>query len=482
MRSNDNNNIIIYQDENGVTKVNVRFADEDVWLTQNQLAKIYDTSQQNIALHIKNIYADGELNDNEATHKDFLLVRQEGNRKVQRNITHYNLYMIIVIGKRVQSEVAAHFSSWAKKQLSDKGKNCDLYSRKSLSKEEIGQIKARNNEYWKSMTAEASEVYKCKMKRLSDVKGEEETRLLKDFRRDDSYNGNPAPHHIIYKLGNLFLSKDGCRAYEFLIEYDIYEPNVGIYYGCKGLTLKGNHNKQIENFNKEWEKIRDKVAEVLTNTFPGKNFTYRFKCTDNANNNTYWPFWITLNEDEDIVGVAVRALRIIKEVYKKHFDLEEDPEISTPECENAEKKEPKEYNRQLACFETVTAFSESVYQLLLKKLRNDSNEKIFKKFIISLTNEKGIHKNDIYEKAYAVDFSGVDFAYLIVALFNHFNENSRAEVKVPWEAFTNVFLNMDDKYFGKDTLKNSYKKNGDENDPTHNKHLAQAKNKLLNLL
>lgn len=64
-----------------MVKVNVRFADEDVWLTQVQLAKIYDTTQQNIALHIKDIYADGELAD-AATHKKYLLVRQEGNRNV----------------------------------------------------------------------------------------------------------------------------------------------------------------------------------------------------------------------------------------------------------------------------------------------------------------------------------------------------------------------------------------------------------------
>ena len=74
-----NNHLIIYQDDKELVKVNVnvRFADEDVWLTQGQLAEIYDTTQQNIALHIKNIYADNELTD-EATHKKYLLVRQEG--------------------------------------------------------------------------------------------------------------------------------------------------------------------------------------------------------------------------------------------------------------------------------------------------------------------------------------------------------------------------------------------------------------------
>ena len=112
----EENKIILYQDDNEITRVSVRFADEDVWLTQNQLAEIYDTTQQNIALHIKNIYADGELDENR-THKDFLLARQEGNRKVQRNIVHYNLDMIIALGYRVQSQVATRFRRWATLRL-----------------------------------------------------------------------------------------------------------------------------------------------------------------------------------------------------------------------------------------------------------------------------------------------------------------------------------------------------------------------------
>lgn len=111
----EENKIILYQDDNEITRVSVRFADEDLWLAQNQLAEIYQTTQQNIALHIKNIYADGELND--STHKDFLLVRQEGNRQVQRNIVHYNLDMIITLGYRVQSQVATRFRRWATQRL-----------------------------------------------------------------------------------------------------------------------------------------------------------------------------------------------------------------------------------------------------------------------------------------------------------------------------------------------------------------------------
>ena len=83
---------------------------------QEQLAQIYATTQQNISQHVKSIYADEELSD-EATHKKFLLVRQEGSRKVKREIDHYNLDMIIALGYRVQSPVAVHFRRWATERL-----------------------------------------------------------------------------------------------------------------------------------------------------------------------------------------------------------------------------------------------------------------------------------------------------------------------------------------------------------------------------
>jgi len=110
------NTIILYQDDNNVTRVSVRFSDEDLWLTQSQLSEIYCTTQQNVSQHIDNIYQDGEL-DIEATHKKFLLVRQEGNRQVKREIDHYNLDVIIALGYRIQSQVATRFRRWATQRL-----------------------------------------------------------------------------------------------------------------------------------------------------------------------------------------------------------------------------------------------------------------------------------------------------------------------------------------------------------------------------
>lgn len=113
---NNDNNIILYQDENNITRVSVRFSDEDLWLTQAQIAELYDTTQQNISQHIESIFRDGELQKT-ATNKKFLLVRTEGTRQVKRNIDHYNLDMIIALGYRVQSQIATRFRRWATERL-----------------------------------------------------------------------------------------------------------------------------------------------------------------------------------------------------------------------------------------------------------------------------------------------------------------------------------------------------------------------------
>jgi hypothetical protein len=114
--ANSNQAFLIYQDDNGITQVNVRFEGEDVWLPVELIMQLFDASQQDVSYHIGQIYAEGEL-DKERTHKKFLLVRQEGNRSVNRQISHYNLDMIIAVGYRVKSQVATRFRQWATAHL-----------------------------------------------------------------------------------------------------------------------------------------------------------------------------------------------------------------------------------------------------------------------------------------------------------------------------------------------------------------------------
>ncbi len=110
------NEILLYNDENGKTNISVRFADEDVWVTAVQLAEIYKTTRQNIGQHLDNIFKDNEL-PKETTIKKFFIVQQEGTRQVKREIDHYNLDVIIAIGYRVQSDVAVRFRRWATQRL-----------------------------------------------------------------------------------------------------------------------------------------------------------------------------------------------------------------------------------------------------------------------------------------------------------------------------------------------------------------------------
>lgn len=114
----DNNQIIIYQSEDGETRIDVKFTGETVWLSQQQMAELYQTTRPNIVQHIRNIYADGEL-DEQATCKNFLQVRQEGSREVRREIPFYNLDMIISLGYRIRSVIATHFRRWATERLKE---------------------------------------------------------------------------------------------------------------------------------------------------------------------------------------------------------------------------------------------------------------------------------------------------------------------------------------------------------------------------
>ena len=112
----EHNKIILYQDDNEITRVAVRFGDEDLWITQSQLAEIYQSSKSNISEHIKHIFEDGEL-VMDATVRNFRIVQTEGSRSVERDIAHYNLDMIIALGYRVQSQVAVRFRRWATQRL-----------------------------------------------------------------------------------------------------------------------------------------------------------------------------------------------------------------------------------------------------------------------------------------------------------------------------------------------------------------------------
>jgi len=110
--------LLVYRSEEGQIKLEVRLENETVWLTQAAMAELYQVTPQNITLHVRNIYREGEL-DSGATCKEYLQVRQEGSRKIKRRLKHYNLDMIISVGYRVKSLIATRFRIWATERLKE---------------------------------------------------------------------------------------------------------------------------------------------------------------------------------------------------------------------------------------------------------------------------------------------------------------------------------------------------------------------------
>ncbi|MCL4844393.1 MAG: virulence RhuM family protein [Bryobacteraceae bacterium] len=110
--------IILYQTEDGRTRVECRFEHETLWMSQALMAELFQTSPQNITLHLKALYSEGEI-DEQATCKEYLQVRREGTREVRRSVKHYSLDAILAVGYRVRSERGTQFRRWATERLSE---------------------------------------------------------------------------------------------------------------------------------------------------------------------------------------------------------------------------------------------------------------------------------------------------------------------------------------------------------------------------
>jgi hypothetical protein len=143
MKKEEQNNIIIYKTEDGKTDIKVRFENEDVWLSQQQMAELYQTSRTNIVEHIKHIFEEGELTE-ETTCRKFRQVQTEGSRNVEREIPSYNLDMIISLGYRIKSRIATNFRIWATKRLNE-------YIRKGFTMDDERLKYLGGGNYWKEL-------------------------------------------------------------------------------------------------------------------------------------------------------------------------------------------------------------------------------------------------------------------------------------------------------------------------------------------
>lgn len=150
MIENENGDIIIYQTDDGLTKIDVKVENETVWLSQQQMAELFSTSRTNIIEHINNIYLEGEL-DKKSTCQNFRQVRKEGNRNVSREIPFYNLDMIISLGYRIKSKVATNFRKWATERLKE-------YMIKGFTMDDERLKGNAGGNYWKELLARIKDI------------------------------------------------------------------------------------------------------------------------------------------------------------------------------------------------------------------------------------------------------------------------------------------------------------------------------------
>ena len=282
--------------------------------------------------------------------------------------------------------------------------------------------------------------------------------LKKTFKEDCSFNGIHSDKHLMFKYicddeGRTELwSKDGNRAYEFLIEFDLVDTAYGIYYGCRGLIKGGDQEEQIARLQAEWDEVlRGEVCNVLNNTFVDKDFSGRFQKTNNANDRTYWPFWVSLFEEEDVIDVAARAVQLMYRIYKRYLvdGIVPENRVVTPKALEVRTR----YTR--AAFDASMAAIEADLQKLDEATKAKA---LLQRFLKNATREgragrKGLVVDTRYEKCWRFHgISNVQSAFLLAELSKRMGvlkemarEKGKDTAKVPWGFFSAYLLSESDK-------------------------------------
>lgn len=184
MLKNIKDKVVIFKTPDDKISVDVRFEGETVWLSQQQMAELYQTSRTNVVEHIKNIYEEEEL-DAGSTCRNFRQVQKEGNRNVSREIPFYNLDMIISLGYRVKSKIATQFRQWATKRLNE-------YIRKGFTMDDERLKEAGGGNYWKELLA-----------RIRDIRSSEKVmyrQVLDLYATSADYNPKSAESVAFFKM------------------------------------------------------------------------------------------------------------------------------------------------------------------------------------------------------------------------------------------------------------------------------------------
>ncbi|MDY6908601.1 MAG: virulence RhuM family protein [Thermodesulfobacteriota bacterium] len=207
--------ILIYQTEDGRTRIQVRLEGETVWLTQADMSQLFQTTSQNITLHLKNIYQEGEL-DESATCKDFLQVQSEGGRQVQRSRKFYNLDAIISVGYRIKSHVATRFRQWATQRVRE-------YIVKGFTLDDERLKQAGGGNYFDELLA-----------RIRDIRASEKVfwrKVLDIYATSIDYDPNTEMPRRFFQIvqNKMHWAAHGHTAAEIIAERtDAEKPNMGL--------------------------------------------------------------------------------------------------------------------------------------------------------------------------------------------------------------------------------------------------------------
>lgn len=278
------------------------------------------------------------------------------------------------------------------------------------------------------------------IQRMLQLKGLEECEERPPYSPEDNY--------LMYRHRCVKVA-DSNRWYEFLVEYDIYHPSHGIYLGCKAVTAPDcDHQFEICLANRDWEHIRTILLLRLNNVFPDKDFTHRFRLSDNDDSHTYWPFWIQLYEDEDIIHVGLRVLNIIASVYAEYLG----GHLSLPPNKGA--LEPKNLPLPRTAFtrESLMELNQALEKLIKEgsatKLTNKGEEgiRIFHNYLHKVWEAGWIFPCDSYEYAWMLsgEMHDVDFFEMMQNIIGRVSQDlGIRKIKVPWGALVRVFLRAD---------------------------------------
>ncbi|MFZ4440843.1 MAG: virulence RhuM family protein [Syntrophales bacterium] len=283
MKEEQKGELILYQTEDETTKIEVRLENENVWLTQKMMAELFQTTPQNITIHLKNIFDEGELQE-DATCKDFLQVQNEGSRKVERKQKFYNLDAIISVGYRIKSHIATKFRIWATARLKE-------YLIKGFTMDDERLKSAGGGNYWKEL-----------LDRIRDIRSSEKMlyrQVLDLYATSADYDPNSKESIQFFKIvqNKLHYAAHGHTAAEVIEKRaDAGQPFMGLLtfsggevtrkdIGIAKNYLAENELKKLNNIvsayfdlaevkamNQEPMRMQDWIAQLdrLIQTFDGK--------------------------------------------------------------------------------------------------------------------------------------------------------------------------------------------------------------------